>query len=344
MEMIFTTFHIKGKSNQVADALSRLSTSGDYEIRQEVLQEALRVLDIKPTIDVFANRCYRNCRRFCSIINDRWTVEQDDFKQNWKNEITFLHPLIILIQRVLNKVIKDHAQAVLVVPNWEAKHWWPSFHSAIANQVLVGKCADILVQDWRMMKKQRLHPPGDLLVAKIKGIKEKNSSMKQQDKELQVLIPSKILSKVGMQFREDIDREQDNLELAKKRSGKTWKDLRLIEDCESEPIKNIIHLYQIGSTSNNIVEIVAALALLFQLSGFKEVQIKQSTILDYEEKQCSNKESTENNEDDKYTFNICSYVNQIINFYKTNSNWSCQVTSESVYTLQERSCNSDQIL
>lgn len=46
-----------------------------------------------------------------------------------------------------------------------------------------------------------------------------------------------------MQFREDIDREQDNLELAKKRSGKTWKDLRLIEDCESEPIKNIIHLY-----------------------------------------------------------------------------------------------------
>ncbi|KAA6395825.1 MAG: putative Transposon Ty3-I Gag-Pol polyprotein [Streblomastix strix] len=47
MEMIFTAFHIPGKSNQVADALSRLSTSGDYEIRQEVLQEAQRVLDIK---------------------------------------------------------------------------------------------------------------------------------------------------------------------------------------------------------------------------------------------------------------------------------------------------------
>ncbi|KAA6396719.1 MAG: hypothetical protein EZS28_007756 [Streblomastix strix] len=61
MEMIFTAFHVIGKSNEVVDALSRLLTSGDFKINQEVLQEALRVFDIKPTIDVFANRHNRKC-------------------------------------------------------------------------------------------------------------------------------------------------------------------------------------------------------------------------------------------------------------------------------------------
>ncbi|KAA6396720.1 MAG: hypothetical protein EZS28_007757 [Streblomastix strix] len=53
--------------------------------------------------------------------------------------------------------------------------------------------------------------------------------------------------------------------------GRTWRDLRLIQDPESEIVKYVTHLQQNGSTSNNIVESVAALALLFKVSGFKEV-------------------------------------------------------------------------
>ncbi|KAA6395826.1 MAG: hypothetical protein EZS28_008649 [Streblomastix strix] len=53
---------------------------------------------------------------------------------------------------------------------------------------------------------------------------------------------------------------------------RTWRDLRLIEDPESEIVKYAIHLQQNGPTSNYIVENIAALALLFKVFGFKEVQ------------------------------------------------------------------------
>ncbi|KAA6384224.1 MAG: hypothetical protein EZS28_020248, partial [Streblomastix strix] len=62
MQIQISMFHIPDKSNQVADALSRQSASGDYEIRQEILEEALRCLDVRPTVDVFANRRNRKCK------------------------------------------------------------------------------------------------------------------------------------------------------------------------------------------------------------------------------------------------------------------------------------------
>ncbi|KAA6376786.1 MAG: hypothetical protein EZS28_027686 [Streblomastix strix] len=84
------------------------------------------------------------------------------------------------------------------------------YKDVVVNQIPVGKCTDVLVPGGRMRELKRHLPPGDLLVALISGIKKK-SSMKQLDKEDQVMMQSKILSKVGTLFGEDIDRKQDNL-------------------------------------------------------------------------------------------------------------------------------------
>ncbi|KAA6312012.1 MAG: hypothetical protein EZS28_056002, partial [Streblomastix strix] len=48
-------FHIPGKLNVIPDSLSRLATSGDYQIHQDVLMEALFALQVRPSIDMFAN-------------------------------------------------------------------------------------------------------------------------------------------------------------------------------------------------------------------------------------------------------------------------------------------------
>ncbi|KAA6319474.1 MAG: hypothetical protein EZS28_054810, partial [Streblomastix strix] len=45
------TFHIPGKLNVITDSLSRLATSGDYQILQDVLMEALFALQVRPSID-----------------------------------------------------------------------------------------------------------------------------------------------------------------------------------------------------------------------------------------------------------------------------------------------------
>ncbi|KAA6360878.1 MAG: hypothetical protein EZS28_043595 [Streblomastix strix] len=48
--------HVPGKKNTVAVSISRLETSGDYMINPEILAEALDQLQVRPSIDVFANR------------------------------------------------------------------------------------------------------------------------------------------------------------------------------------------------------------------------------------------------------------------------------------------------
>ncbi|KAA6367029.1 MAG: putative reverse transcriptase, partial [Streblomastix strix] len=86
IKILFSAFHIPEKDNKEADSLSRLSTSGDYGIRKEVLDEALQELAMQPTVDYFANRRNRKCRRFYSLIWDPWAQGQDGMKANWKKE------------------------------------------------------------------------------------------------------------------------------------------------------------------------------------------------------------------------------------------------------------------
>jgi hypothetical protein len=89
--------HIPGKSNQVADSLSRLAMSGDYQIRREILVDALQQLKMRPSVDVFANRRNRQCKRFYSLMPDSWSIGQDGLSKSWIGEIPLLHPPIPLI-------------------------------------------------------------------------------------------------------------------------------------------------------------------------------------------------------------------------------------------------------
>ncbi|KAA6396301.1 MAG: hypothetical protein EZS28_008175 [Streblomastix strix] len=73
----FSAFHIPGKDKKEVDSHLRLSTSGDYGIRTEVLDEALQELAMQPTVDYFAIRRNRKCRRFYSLIWDPWARGQD---------------------------------------------------------------------------------------------------------------------------------------------------------------------------------------------------------------------------------------------------------------------------
>ncbi|KAA6398553.1 MAG: hypothetical protein EZS28_005915 [Streblomastix strix] len=115
LKIQFSTFTIPGKNNREAESLSRLSTSGDYDILKEILSEALQELSISPTIDFSPNGMNCKCRRFYSLIWDQWVQGQDEMKANWKNETPLLYPPMLLIQRVLNKVMKDQNKAVMIV-------------------------------------------------------------------------------------------------------------------------------------------------------------------------------------------------------------------------------------
>ncbi|KAA6404405.1 MAG: hypothetical protein EZS28_000064 [Streblomastix strix] len=45
-------FHIPEETNKIPDSLSRLTTSGDYSLHQEVFEESMRSLKIRPSIEI----------------------------------------------------------------------------------------------------------------------------------------------------------------------------------------------------------------------------------------------------------------------------------------------------
>ncbi|KAA6372974.1 MAG: hypothetical protein EZS28_031502 [Streblomastix strix] len=77
-------FHIPGVTNRISDSISRLATSVSYSLHQEVFEQALRLLKIRPSIDMFANRKNRKLKRFANLILDSQAMGQDCLSLTWK--------------------------------------------------------------------------------------------------------------------------------------------------------------------------------------------------------------------------------------------------------------------
>jgi hypothetical protein len=121
-------------------------------INQQILNEALHILRVKPSIDLFSNRRNRRLKRFVSLIPDSWAVAQDSLSIPWKGEVPYLHPPIPLIQVTLNKLEKEKVSAVMVVPNWPSQSWWPNLMKLTSKWIIVGKSEDVLIPGGRMKK------------------------------------------------------------------------------------------------------------------------------------------------------------------------------------------------
>jgi hypothetical protein len=107
LELQMHAFHIHGKDHTIPDSLSRHATSGDLSLKEEILQEVLLMLKIRPSIDMFSNRRNRKLRRFVSLSQDKWAVAQDCLSISWQLEVPYLHRPIPLIQQTLNKLMKE---------------------------------------------------------------------------------------------------------------------------------------------------------------------------------------------------------------------------------------------
>jgi hypothetical protein len=56
--------HILGIESVAADAMSRIDSSGDYSLRLDIYDHATRILQVRPTIDLFADNKNNKCGRF----------------------------------------------------------------------------------------------------------------------------------------------------------------------------------------------------------------------------------------------------------------------------------------
>ena len=94
-------------------------------LNPDILSDTLDRLDVKPEIDLFASRLNHQFPRYvfykpgplcrsCECIHNVMV---------WYDILFF--PSLLYNPSILNKIIKDRARGILVVPDWPSQPWYP---------------------------------------------------------------------------------------------------------------------------------------------------------------------------------------------------------------------------
>lgn len=89
-----------------------------------------------PDIDLFASRTNKKCKMFVSWHKDPESAAVDAFTLNWSSLKFYAFPPFSQILRVLNKIERDEATGIVVVPKWETQPWFPKFLSLLTENCI----------------------------------------------------------------------------------------------------------------------------------------------------------------------------------------------------------------
>ena len=119
-----TARHLPGVLNVEADAASReFSVRTEWMLRKDVFRHIMRRFYL-PQIDLFASRLNHQVPLYVSLLPDPGASAVDAFLLDWSQWKSFIHPPVVLLPRILQKVRDDKATALLVTPDWPGQPWY----------------------------------------------------------------------------------------------------------------------------------------------------------------------------------------------------------------------------
>ena len=170
--------HIPGSMNVDADYESRnASSSAEWCLDQQVFELIMRKWG-PCSIDLFASRLNRRLGRYVSRFPDPEACAVDAFYLDWSYKINkrlYIFPPFRLLGLVMKKILKEEAEAVLILPMFMA--WRLSsllFQILVERPILIPQSALFLHQDL-----YRTHPMGDklrLLACAVSSLPGKNEA------------------------------------------------------------------------------------------------------------------------------------------------------------------------
>ena len=133
-----TLAHIPGKTNIVADRESRQHRRElEWTLNQELYEEGIRRMSVKPNIDLFASRLNYRLKPYVSYKPDPGAVAVDAFTVQWSQYVFYAFPPFSVIMRTLQKIQQDQATGLLLVPFWTTQAWWPTLTRMLIQAPLV---------------------------------------------------------------------------------------------------------------------------------------------------------------------------------------------------------------
>ena len=118
----------------------------DYAVSQDLVKMILRHFDAgEPEVDCFAAAHNKRFERFWSKTDDAW-------KRPWDQEhhqLLWMNPPFDQIQRMVEKLRRDKARAIVVVPGWQQTPWWNRLQDIVVNQMRLPKRRGIFLKEGR---------------------------------------------------------------------------------------------------------------------------------------------------------------------------------------------------
>ena len=119
-----TARHLPGVLNVEADAASRVfNMRTEWMLRKDVFLDIAHHFYV-PEIDLFVSRLNHQLPLYVSRLPDPSAAAVDAFQQDWSQWKSFIHPPVVLLSRILQKVRSDKATALLVAPDWPGQPWY----------------------------------------------------------------------------------------------------------------------------------------------------------------------------------------------------------------------------
>jgi hypothetical protein len=125
MNIRVRAMHVPGVENVLTTALSRMEATG-YELKMDVYVEAVHLLQVYPTIDLFAS-C-KNAKSERLVVRpgplQQGAMAVDAFSlPSWNLDVPYLFPPVQVIDRVLRRLQMEKIRAVVAVPKWTLQAW-----------------------------------------------------------------------------------------------------------------------------------------------------------------------------------------------------------------------------
>jgi hypothetical protein len=165
--------HIRGLDNGEVDALSRMDANVDYALKAEMFWKYVEVLEVMPTMDLFASYWNAKLPRFVALAGPQAEgAEWEDafVADSWQTLIPYAFPPIALIPRVLQRIWREGITAVVVLPKWTGQAWWSLFRELAEVYVEIGDTKEILVPGPNMIasESKKEVPPGVLVMGRLR--------------------------------------------------------------------------------------------------------------------------------------------------------------------------------
>ena len=129
--------HIPGEINVIADQASRVfDDSTEWKLDLDVFNRIVNILG-PPTIDLFASRLNYQLTTYVSWLPDPHAMAIDTFTLDWTNHFLYAFPPFSILPQFLQKLEMDHAQAILIAPNWPTQPWYPKLTRLLIRKPLL---------------------------------------------------------------------------------------------------------------------------------------------------------------------------------------------------------------